>query len=319
MVYDVTALGELLVDFTESGFSQGGMRLFEQNPGGSVTNVLAAAARYGLKTAFIGKVGEDMHGHFLAAAMEKAGVDVSRLRYTKEAFTTLAFVALAADGDREFSFARHPGADTCLQSDELGKELLANTRVMHTSSLSLTDEPARSATYEAIRIAKEAGAIITYDPNYRASLWKNEAEAAQRMRTLIATADIIKLSDVETELLTDEKDPESAAIKLYNMGVELVAVTLGSEGALMLAKGKTQYLPAYKTKAVDATGAGDAFLGSFIYRVLELGKRVEDVSLEEAVACADFAQAAASLCVEGRGGIPSMPALEAVLGRMGRK
>lgn len=315
-MYDITSIGELLVDFTESGLSPSGMRLFEQNAGGAVTNMVAAAARCGAKTAFIGKVGDDMHGHFLCEAMEKAGVDMSRLIFAKDVFTTLAFVALAPNGERAFSFARKPGADTCLCEDELDGSLLSSTRVLHTGSLSLTDEPSRGATYAAIRMAKESGAIISYDPNYRASLWQSEAQAVQAMRSLLATADVMKLSDEETELLTDEKLPEDAAKKLYDMGVKLLCVTLGSEGALVMANGEMCRVRGYKTKAVDTTGAGDAFFGGFVYRFLQKGRKPEQIDVAEAADCADFGNATASLCVEGRGGIPSMPALGDVLKRM---
>lgn len=315
-MYDIVSMGELLIDFTESGHSPSGMRLFEQNPGGAVTNLLAAAARCGAKAAFMGKVGEDMHGHFLCEAMEKAGVDMSRLLFDASVFTTLAFVALGENGERSFSFARKPGADTCICTEELDAALLQNTRIFHTGSLSLTDEPARSATYEAIRLAKAAGAVISYDPNYRASLWPNEAAAIERMRSLIATADMMKLSDEECVLLTGEKEPEAAARKLHAMGVQVVAVTLGSEGALLLAQGESRHVPGYKAKAVDTTGAGDAFFGGFLYRYLQLAKTPAALTIDEAADCARFGNATASLCVEGRGGIPSMPTREAVEKRM---
>ncbi len=318
-MYDIISIGELLVDFTESGRSPSGMRLFEQNAGGAVTNMVAAASRCGAKTAFIGKVGDDMHGRFLCEAMKQAGVDMSRLIFAPDVFTTLAFVALAPNGERTFSFARKPGADTCIREDELDEEMLKNTKVFHTGSLSLTDEPSRSATYSAIRIAKEAGAIISYDPNYRATLWKSEAQAVEAMRSLIKTADMMKLSDEETVLLTGEKEPEAAAKKLCDMGVKVVALTLGADGALVMAGGESRRVPGYAAKAVDTTGAGDAFFGGFVYRLLQYGKAPEELSAAEAADCADFGNATASLCVEGRGGIPSMPSLERVLERMEKK
>jgi fructokinase len=163
-MYDIVSFGELLIDFTESGLSAAGMRLFEQNPGGAVANLLCAASQCDAKTAFIGKVGNDMHGRFLKQTMIGAGVDMRGLIEADDVFTTLAFVSLAKSGEREFSFARKPGADTCLRADELDLELLQNTRVFHSGSLSLTQEPARSATYEAIDLAKAAGAVISYDP-----------------------------------------------------------------------------------------------------------------------------------------------------------
>ena len=169
--YDIVALGELLIDFTQAGYSPDGMRLFEQNPGGAVANVLAAAAKFGRGTAFIGKVGKDMHGAFLKKTLADSGIDVKNLVEDWDVFTTLAFVELSESGERSFSFARKPGADTMLREDELDTAILENTRVFHVGSLSLTDEPARSTTLAAIKTAKAAGALISYDPNYRASLW----------------------------------------------------------------------------------------------------------------------------------------------------
>lgn len=315
-MFDITTLGELLVDFTECGTSPAGMRLFEQNAGGSVANLVAAASRCGAKTAFIGKVGADMHGRFLKEAMEAVGVNMDRLILTDDVFTTLAFVALNSNGERAFSFARKPGADTCITEQELPVELLTHTRVFHTSSLSLTDEPARTATYRAIALAREAGAVVTYDPNYRAGIWHSKDEAVALMRTLIQTADMVKLSDEETVLLTDSDDPVEASARLARAGVAVVAVTLGSEGALLRVGDATRLVPGFACKAVDTTGAGDSFFGGFLYRFLQLNKRPQSLSLDEACLCARFGNAVASLCVEQRGGIPAMPALSAVEARL---
>ena len=317
-MFDIVSIGELLVDFTESGTSGAGMRLFEQNAGGAVTNMLAAASCCGARTAFIGKVGEDMHGHFLKSAMEGAGVDMTHLIFTPEAFTTLAFVALNSNGERAFSFARKPGADTCISEDELPRDVLAQTRVLHTGSLSLTDEPSRTATYRAIELARAAGAVITYDPNYRASLWHSKAQAVEGMRSLVKTAQIMKLSDEETALLTDSGDPAEASARLVQAGVSVVAVTLGASGALIRVGGETRMVPGFASKVVDTTGAGDAFFGGFVYRFLQYEKRPEALSLDEACVCARFGNAVASLCVERRGGIPAMPDLAAVEARLAR-
>ncbi|HRX59291.1 MAG TPA: carbohydrate kinase [Eubacteriales bacterium] len=315
-MYDIVSLGELLVDFTESGLSPAGMRLFEQNAGGAVTNLVCAASRCGAKTAFIGKVGNDMHGHFLKQAMIDAGVDMHALVEADDVFTTLAFVALAKSGEREFSFARKPGADTCLRSDELDMEMLKNTRIFHTGSLSLTAEPARAATYEAIDVAKAAGAIISYDPNYRASLWQSREQALTYMRSLACSADIIKISDEELPLITCETDPDKAADALIDIGVRVVAVTLGGEGAYVRVGSEGRAVPGFAAKAVDTTGAGDAFFGGFLYRFLSTGRTLKNVTADDAADCARFGNATASLCVEHRGGIPAMPKLEAVLKRM---
>ena len=309
--YDVTAFGESLIDFTEAGLSPAGMRLFEQNPGGAVTNALTALSRYGAKTAFIGKVGQDMHGRFLKETLVDVGIDVRGLVFAEDVFTTLAFVTLdAQSGERDFSFARKPGADICLREDELDIELLEDTKILHIGSLSLTDEPCRSATYEAVSVAKKAGAIISYDPNYRAPLWSSIDEAIKRMREPLPFVDIMKLSDEETELLTDISNPEKAAAELNSRGIKLVAVTLGKDGAIVCKDGQCKKVPGFEVNAVDTTGAGDAFWGGFIFELLRSGKSLEQVSLDDMVIFARLGNATAACCVGHRGAIPAMPTME---------
>jgi len=313
MMNQITALGELLIDFTESGASASGMKLFERNPGGAVANVLAAVTRLGGKTAFIGKVGNDMHGHFLKETLDQAGIDTRGLVISDAFFTTLAFVALSESGERTFSFARKPGADTQLAVEEVDESLLKSTEVFHVGSLSLTDEPARSATHLAIRIAKAAGAVISYDPNYRASLWPDVETAKARMRELLPYVDVMKLSDEETMLLTDQPEPEQAAAALNAMGISCVAVTLGKKGALVSIDGKSTMVASYPPKALDTTGAGDAFWGGFLSRMLALKKRPNALSLAEAADCANWGNAVATCCVQKRGAIPAMPTQTEVL------
>lgn len=177
---DIAALGELLIDFTETGRSENGMKIFEQNPGGAPANLLTVASHMGYRTEFIGKVGKDMHGDFLKATLQKEGIGVSNLLQDEKYFTTLAFVEIAADGERKFSFARKPGADTQLRKEELDQTLISDCKIFHFGSLSLTDEPAEGATIKAVKMAKEAGALISYDPNYRPSLWKSKEIAVEK-------------------------------------------------------------------------------------------------------------------------------------------
>ena len=308
--YDVVALGELLIDFTEDGISSFGQKLFEQNPGGAVANVASAMSKYGLKAGFVGKVGDDMHGRFLKKTLDDAGIDTKGLIIDSEVFTTLAFVALSANGDRSFSFARKPGADTCLCWDEIDKDLLQDTKVLHVGSLSLTDDPVRSATIKALEYAKQAGALISYDPNYRASLWKSRDHAIENMRSLIGCADIMKLSDEETELLTGNASPEQAAKSLMDAGIKCVAVTLGKAGALVAVNGECDIAEGYDIPAVDTTGAGDAFWGGFLYKILKSGKPPAELTLGELKEFGRFANATATLCVQKRGAIPAMPTLD---------
>ena len=309
----ITALGEILIDYTPMPRSAAGMQVFEQNPGGAPANVLACAVKLGRETAFIGKVGCDMQGEFLRQTVVDAGIDARGLISDPEAFTTLAFVSLSESGERSFAFARKPGADTRLRADELDEALLTDTAVLHIGSLSLTDEPARGATLKAIEIAKQAGAIISYDPNYRALLWPSKEAAMERMRSVLDAVDIIKISDEETALLTDAEAPEEAAEKLLAQGIPVVMVTLGADGALVATREGMQRVAGFKSDAVDTTGAGDSFWGGVLTCLTESGKRPAELTLAEAAAFARFGNAVAALCVRKRGAIPAMPEREAVL------
>ena len=313
---DVTALGEILIDFTPCGKSEAGQRVFEQNPGGAPANVLACLNKCGKKTAFIGKVGNDMHGQFLVDVLKDSGICTDGVVVDNSVFTTLAFVALSDSGERSFSFARKPGADTCLTQEELKEEIIRNSKVFHIGSLSLTAEPARGATFKALRIAKEAGCIVSYDPNYRAPLWDSKEAAIKGMRSVVPYVDVMKISDEETALLTDIVEPEGAAKKLVEMGVSVVAVTLGADVALVCTNEGSVVVPGFKADMVDTTGAGDSFWGGFLKCLLESGKRLEDISLQKNAEFAKYGNAVASLCVEKRGAIPAMPSIEEIEERL---
>lgn len=313
---DIAALGELLIDFTPAGISQQGMRLFEQNPGGAPANMLAAAAKFGLKTAFIGKVGRDMHGDFLKETLIKAGINTDNLIQDEAYFTTLAFVSLKENGEREFAFARKPGADTNLCMKEIDQGILKNTRVFHVGSLSLTDDPSRTATYEAINLAKSSGALISYDPNYRAALWSDRETAQLRMQSLIPYVDMMKISDEETALLTPYQDPEEAIRYLLGQGVRLTAVTLGRDGALIGNENGIVKVEGFASHAVDTTGAGDSFWGGFIASYLREETAPEHLTRAQMIRLGRIGNAVASLCVERRGGISAIPEMEEIEERM---
>lgn len=315
-MYKITALGEALIDFTPSGVSGAGMKLFEQNPGGAPANALAVFAKFGEKAAFIGKVGNDMHGLFLKETMENAGIDTKGLVVADDVFTTLAFVSLNDKGEREFSFARKPGADTCLRKEEVNTSIIESTDIFHVGSLSLTDSPSKEATFFALEKAKEFGKVVSYDPNYRALLWESKEKAVEGMRSVLDYVDVMKLSDEETLLLTGIEEPQAAAEALLNKGMSIVAVTLGADGAYICTKEGGAFVPGFISEVVDTTGAGDSFWGGFLYQLSKSGKRPEKVSLEEAKEFARFGNAVASLCVEKRGGIPAIPAMEQVLKRL---
>ena len=314
-MFDVTALGEVLIDFTPCGVSEAGMALFEQNPGGAPANVLAAVSNLGQKPAFIGKVGDDMHGALLKDTLDRIGVDTSGMVVDPNYFTTLAFVSLK-NGERSFSFARKPGADTQLTSEEINLDVVRNTKIFHCGSLSLTDDPARSATFFAVKEAKEAGAVISYDPNYRALLWKSEEEAVKHMRSMIPYADIMKISDEETVLLSGKSDPKEAAEVLLDQGVDCVIVTLGKDGALLKTKQVEVQVKGKDRKPVDTTGAGDSFWGGILSRLALNNVKPADLTEAQAEEYLKFANAVAGLCVEKRGAIPAMPTLEQVMNEL---
>ncbi len=316
MKYDVAALGELLIDFTPQAKSEAGMNVFEQNPGGAPGNALAAVNKLGGKTAFIGKVGKDMHGEFMVKTLKDAGIETKGVIVDDSVFTTLAFVSLSESGEREFSFARKPGADTCLTKEEVDVDIIKDSAIFHVGSLSLTDEPVKSATIFALEEAKKAGCIMSYDPNYRAMLWPSKEAAVAGMRSVVEYMDVMKISDEETALLTDIEDPKGAAQALLDKGLKIVAVTLGKDGAYIATKEGGAVVAGFTSKVVDTTGAGDSFWGGFLSQLIKSGKRPEEVTLEEAKTFARFGNAVASLCVEKRGGIPGMPTMEEVQNRL---
>ena len=311
--YDVTALGEILIDMTYAGKSDNGQTLFEQNPGGAPANVLAAVSGLGGKTAFIGKVGNDMHGEVLRETLKRHSICDCNLITTDEAFTTLAFVSLTENGERSFSFARKPGADIMLRKDEVDFELIKNSYIFHIGSLSLTDEPVRSATIEALKYAKNNGCIISYDPNYRSLLWRDKKRAKEGMKLPLEYVDIIKMSDEEIELLTEEKNPEIAIKKLLRMGIACVIVTMGKNGAFIGIKDEiTKVEAAPCKKVIDTTGAGDSFMGGFLYKLSENKIHPSELSVKNIKEYGIFAGKVAAYCIGKRGAIDSMPRIDEI-------
>jgi len=312
-MFDITAFGDLLIDYTPAGKSPSGMELFEQNPGGAPANVLACASRLGHKTAFIGKIGVDLQGEFLRKTLQAANINTDGLISDENYFTTLAFVGLLENGERSFSFARKPGADTKISKEDVNPTIIRNSRIFHFGSLSLTDSSARETTYFALEEAKKANCIISYDPNYRPLLWKNKELAKEQMRAVLPYVDIIKLSDEETELLTDHDDPRTAAEYLIDNGIKLAAVTLGKHGVLIATKDGCETVPGFPVDAIDTTGAGDAFWGAFLYSIGALDETIGELQFSKVLEIAKFANAAAALCVTKRGAIPAMPQLKDIV------
>ncbi len=306
---DVTALGELLIDFTPVAGGPGSNPLYEQNPGGAPANVLAGLARLGGSGAFIGKVGDDAFGRFLEKTLTGLGVETRGMRFTDQSNTTLAFVHLDVAGDRSFSFVRKPGADTLLESGELDLDLIRQSGIFHFGSLSLTAEPSRTATLCAAQKAKELGKRISYDPNYRPALWESAAQAKQEMLRGLQYADILKISREELALITGTDDLAAGARQLRDGGVQLVAVTLGADGCYFSYANGSGAVPTYDTVVVDTTGAGDAFTAAMLYRISRLSCGLDAVSLEEMTDIVRFANAAGACCAAKRGAIPAMPDL----------
>jgi fructokinase len=309
---DVVAIGELLIDFTPAGFSQQGNVIFERNPGGAPANVLAAVTKLGGSGAFIGTVGNDQFGNYLKGVLEENNIQTKGLNFSKEADTTLAFVHLDEKGDRSFSFYRRPGADTMLSEEDIDFSIIDNAKVFHFGSLSMTTEPSRNATLKAVEYAKKNGCIISYDPNYRPMLWENEGLARQWMAKGIKYADILKLSDIELEIITGTTDMKKGCEVLISKGVKLIAVTLGANGCYYKFSQGDGQIATYDTKVIDTTGAGDAFLGGLLYKIRDLGKDVKALNQEEIIQMIDFANAVGALCASKRGAIPAMPSLEEV-------
>lgn len=310
--YDVTALGELLIDFTDNGLSSQGNTLFEANPGGAPCNVLAMLNKAGHKTAFIGKVGQDIFGNKLKGVLDEVGIDTSNLIMDEDVRTTLAFVQTLAGGDRDFSFYRNPGADMMLKADELKEEILKNTAVFHFGTLSMTHDEVREATKKAIAIAKESGAIVSFDPNLRPPLWKSLDDAKEQVAYGLSRCDVLKISDNEIQWFTGEEDYDAGIKKLreqYN--IPLILLSMGRDGSRAYYKDlRVEVAPFLQENTIETTGAGDTFGGSCIHYVLKYG--LDYLNEEKLKEMLTFANAAASIITTRKGALRVMPSVEEV-------
>ena len=314
---DVVALGELLIDFTCVSTDAEGYPTMAAHPGGAPANFLAALTKFGANTAFLGKVGTDALGKLLTGTLQKAGIETRGLIASDDVFTTLAFVTLDESGDREFSFSRKPGADTCITFKELDLSLVDEAKVLHFGTLSLTDEPARSATYQLVDYAKNAGKLITYDPNLRKPLWKDLEEAKKQMLWGLSKADVVKISDEEVEFLFGLGVQEGAQYILDNYPVKLVFVTCGPAGCFFKNAAGEGMVPGMKgIKVVDTTGAGDIFGGSAVWKLLQLGGDPAAIRPEDLTDVVRFACTSAGLSTTKPGGISSVPDYGTVLANM---
>lgn len=311
-MFDVTALGEILIDFTPCGLDND-IPIYAQNPGGAPLNVLAQNAILGGKTAFIGKTGKDSFGQALKTVMDKNSICTDGLVVSDQVHTTLAFVSIDEDGERSFLFYRNPGADITLNVQDLNEKLIKESHIFHIGSLSTTDEPARSATYEALKIARESGCIISYDPNYREPLWKSEEIAKKAMIDLLPYADILKVSEDEMELLTGTQNLIDGSEKLADFGISLVCVSRGYKGTFIRRGNDCREIQGYKVKVVDTNGAGDSFFGAIHYKLRNLSLlELQKIDMEHLVNIVRFGNAAGALTTTKRGAVPAMPDIKEI-------
>ena len=305
--FDVVTLGELLIDFTDNGMSAQGNTMFEANPGGAPCNVLAMLNRFGHPTAFIGKVGKDIFGLKLKSVLEEVGIDTSNLIVDEDARTTLAFVQTFEDGDRDFSFYRNPGADMLLTADEVDGELVKSARLFHFGTLSMTHEGVREATKKAIRLAKENGAIVSFDPNLRPPLWKSLDDAKEQAAYGFTQCDVLKISDNEIQWFTGEEDYDKGIEKLrQEYDIPLILLSMGRDGSRAYYKDLRVEMPSFIQKeTIETTGAGDTFGGCCLHYVLEYG--LDGLNEERLKEMLTFANAAASIITTRKGALRVMP------------
>jgi fructokinase len=312
MEFDVTALGELLIDFTHNGVSEQGNPVFEANPGGAPCNVLSMLSRFGHKTAFLGKVGSDMFGHMLAKAIAECGIATDGLRFDSQVNTTLAFVHKLENGDRDFSFYRNPGADMMLQADEIPESIIAQSKIFHFGTLSMTHPGVEAATRRAIAIAEENGVLRSFDPNLRPPLWNDLDDAKKAVRYGLAHCDILKISDNEIQWLTGETDFTAGVNALRSeFDIPLILVSMGPDGSRAYTKELMVEVPAQlNPNTIETTGAGDTFCACVLHDVLENG--LTSFTAERLEKMLTLANAAASLVTTRRGALRVMPTPEEI-------
>jgi fructokinase len=309
---DVIALGELLIDFvpTVSGVTLIEAPAFKKAPGGAPANVVAGLSKLGVSSGFMGKVGDDAFGHFLAQTLREAGVDTSALRFSTKARTALAFVSLTAEGEREFMFYRHPSADMLYEPDEIDRDYVRGAKLFHYGSISLITEPSRSATLLAIETAKSAGLLISYDPNLRLALWPSAEAAKEGMLMGWPYAQFIKVSEEELAFLAGTKDLEAAAKKLWHPNLRLMVVTLGKAGCRYIAAEFSGDVPGFVVESIDTTGAGDGFVGGMLKGLLENPEAHQDEAQLREIC--RYANAIGAITTTERGAIPALPTAQKV-------
>ncbi|KRG15396.1 carbohydrate kinase family protein [Lederbergia galactosidilytica] len=307
---DVTALGEILIDFTPNGISEQGNPILVANPGGAPANVLVSLSKLGMKTEFIGCVGKDHFGDFLVSTLQSKGVHTDGIGYSN-VHTTLAFVHIDEHGDRSFSFYRQPGADMMLKKEDVDLQLISQSRIFHVGSISMTNDPVRETTLTALKHAKEHNVIVSFDPNLRPPLWQNLEEAKKQINTILTYADVVKVSEEELAFLTGSEDITIGAELLYDQyNLSILFITLGGKGSYAYSYNGLVFVPGFLVKAIDTTGCGDAFLAGVLYQLMEnegIYGSLPEKAIKEIL---KFGNAMGAYVAMRKGGIPSMPTLE---------
>ena len=314
-MYDVVALGELVIDFTPIKLEKDEAPTFTQNAGGAPANVLACASKLGIKTAMLSKISDDSFGNFLVNALKDIEVDTKGVVLSKYVDTSLAFVHLGDDGDRSFSFYRTKGADKLITPDDIDFSLIEQSKIFHFGSLTLTDEPSRATTIEAAIFAKTKGKILSFDVNWRGSLWSDKNTGLLQIKNAIKYPHIVKMSSEELLMIAGGNDITKGMsnVMKYFPNIQILTVTMGKEGAYVANKSEIRHAPALQTvKAIDTTGAGDCFMGAFLYCIIKSVQSFTDIPMDTLEKFALFANCAAAICVTKNGAIPSMPTIEEI-------
>ncbi|WP_200894605.1 aminoimidazole riboside kinase [Bacillus alveayuensis] len=305
----IISLGEALIDFIPLDETN---LVYQKSPGGAPANVAVGLARLGAKSTFLGKVGDDVLGRFLKETLQNYGVNVSSMLLTKEVRTGAVFVTLSANGERSFDFYIDPSADRFLEEDEVKEELFTEHKILHFGSISLISEPSKSATKKAVRLAKQNDMIVSYDPNLRLSLWKNEEEARNTIVSMLKEVDVLKISDEELEFLTKTTNLEEGVASLQEYDIPLIIVTLGAEGSILFTKSEPVQVPAIKVKAVDTTGAGDAYVSGILYCLDQYEGDIRSISVERLEYMARFASVSGGLAASVKGAMSALPSFKQV-------
>ncbi|MBQ3161864.1 MAG: carbohydrate kinase [Oscillospiraceae bacterium] len=309
---DIMAIGEMLVDFTAVTEENGDI-FYKQNPGGAPANVAVMAAKLGVSSGFIGKMGKDMFGTYLKETLENEGVDTKGVKLDKGYSTTLAFVRKNEDGDRDFVFYRNNSADLNLSYSEVNLKLIDSCKLLHFGALLLTSEPSKSAVINTVEYAKQQGKIITYDPNWREHLWSSRAEAVKAMRSVLRYVDIIKVSELELQIITDSGNLLPSIAKLLNEGVKVVCITQGAKGCIIATRKGIERFPTFDVETIDTLGAGDSFFGAFISQIIKSGKSMDELDMNDLREFAVYANACGSLSSTKVGAIPAMPTHDEIM------